>query len=178
MCDTGSVLSAASIGSQVAGGFLSADAAGKTSAATQQAYNMQAVVDRNNASLADMRAADAIQRGQLSADKLRRSMKAVRGKAKASGGASGIAMDVGSPLSVFAGMDAIEAQDTATIKKNAVRESFAYQTQASNLRQSANIKNFRASQENPALARTSSLLGTATQVAGSAYNLYNSGAFG
>lgn len=174
---TENVLGTASVGTQVLGGFLSADAAGKTSKGTQDAYRMQAAVDGNNAILADARAADAIERGQLTADRYRRGAKTTKHSVKASRGASGIEMDVGSPVAVFAGMDVIEAQDTATIKKNAIRESLAYTVEAQNLRSNSTLKNSRANQENPAMARTASLLGSAQQVASNSYTLYKSGAF-
>lgn len=174
MCDA-ATLGLVSMGGQLLGGLFGADAASTESAANRDAYLMQASIDRTNAELADMRADDAIVRGNLETQRIHRGMERARHGLKASRGASGVAMDVGSPLAVFAGLDAIEAVDTATAKKNAAREEFAYRVEADNLRRSAGMKAGRAAQENPSMAGFTSLLGTATQVAGSWYAMKQAG---
>ena len=116
-------LAAASAGSQVLGSAISA-----ISAINQGDY--QAQVAQNNAQIARQNATNAYSAGAASEQQTALRTRAQFGAARAAAGSSGLNANIGSPASVqesIAGLGALSGQ---TIRNNAAREAYGYQTQA------------------------------------------------
>lgn len=177
MCDIGTIGKLA-MGSDALGLGLSTLGAMSGSSANRSAYKADATTARMNAIMADRRAEDALERGKLEADRYRRDMRQTKGSARASMAASGVDLGYGTPLDIFAGLEAIEAEDMANIEYNAEMEAWDERMNALNYRNSAEMSRMQADAENPALAGFSTLLSGAGQVADSWYKYGRSGMTG
>lgn len=104
-----------------------------------KAGSAQADVLNWNAGLEDWRAEDAIQRGKVDADKMRRLTKATIGHEKAVQAAHGVDVNKGSAVDVRGDMAYLGELDALTIENNAYRESFGYKVQAYDYRTKAGL---------------------------------------
>lgn len=91
--------------------------------AQSDAYEYQAQVDRQNAILADRRAKDAIERGQLEEERAKREATALRKQQEASFSAANIDTSFGTPLDVIISSAMQGEQQAAIIRANAEREA-------------------------------------------------------
>jgi len=131
-----------------------------------------------NQTLANQRAADAIQQGENQAVQLSQKARQLKGSQRAAFAANGVRLDSGSPVAVQASTDYMRDVDLATIRANAARAAWGQQVQASNFGANAAAYGAAANQVSPIGSAATSLLGSASGVAGQWYNLYKNGGFG
>jgi hypothetical protein len=168
---------AASSGSSLSGGqFTSAIGAGFSAVGAysqaqsqQAALQAQAQVAENNATLSGWQADDAVQRGQMAASQVQLKGAQVKGAQRAAMAANGVDLSVGSPQAVLNDTDYYTAVDTNTVVDNAAREAWGYQSQARNYTDQAAAASSGASKISPWLSAGTSLLTSATTVAGRWY---------
>ncbi len=92
----------------------------------------QRYISRANANIADMQARDALKRGHEAEGISRQRTKKLIGSQRAALAAQGIRVDSGSALDVQLEAGDIGELDALTIKNNALREAFGFQTEAAN----------------------------------------------
>src|SRR6266850_8456960 len=98
MCEP---ISTAAMAFQAVGALSSAGGAYGKSKADKTAYEYQAAVDRNNATVLDYRATDAIERGQQAQFAQGLKVASITGSQRAHFAANGVALDEGSALNVL-----------------------------------------------------------------------------
>lgn len=157
-------------GLQVAGLVSGVFGATNQSKATQQAYNYQATVNRNNAQVAEWQAQDALQRGAKAEQAQRLKVAQLKSAQRAGFAARGIALDEGSPLNILNDTDYMGELDALTIRDNAAKEAWGARTQGANYSSDAAMLGARADAESPLGAGFSTLLTGAGTVASSWYN--------
>ncbi len=106
----------------------------------------EAMIDRQNAGLADQQAADAIQRGQIEEGRQRLGTKQEIGATRASIAGQGVDVGSGSALDVQGSEAGLGEMDALTIRNNAAREAWGYNTQAAQDRQAALMSEFSGKQ--------------------------------
>lgn len=99
----------------------------------------EAAADRQNASLADAQAADAIARGQVEEGRYRLGTTQQIGATRAALASQGVDIGTGSALDVQGSEAGIGELDALAIRNNAAREAWGYNVDAINLRQQANL---------------------------------------
>ncbi len=126
MCDVATML----IASTVVG------AAGQvyTASANANAAEYSAEVNQQNAILADRRATDAIERGQMEEERKKREATLLRKGQEASFAASNIDTGYGTPLDIITSSAMAADLDAAIIRSNAEREAEDYEIQSVNYR--------------------------------------------
>lgn len=164
-----SAMTIASTGLQVAGMASSAMGAYNQSKGTKAAYEYQAAVNRNNATLAEWQARDAITRGQRAEQSQRLKTAQLKGSQRAALAARGVALDEGSALNILDDTDFMGEADAMTIRDNAAREAWGARTQGANYESDASMLSARAGAESPFKAAAGSLLTSAGSVANSWY---------
>jgi hypothetical protein len=107
-------------------------ATGVTVAAQQQSTQFQEAVADRDAAQANLKAQDAVARGQLAEDVQRNRVRAIEGSQRAAIGGSGVQADSGTTGSVLSQTAQLGEQDARTIRTNAMREAWGYKSQASN----------------------------------------------
>jgi hypothetical protein len=135
----------------------------------QQGTFEQQAYDRN-AQLADLQAADAVRRGEITAQQRGREVRASIGDARASYAGQGVALDAGSPLDVQSDIASLGALDIATIRNNAAREAWGFSTQAADLRSRGILA--KAGADMSALGLRADSINTLITGAGKTYGLY------
>lgn len=157
------VLAVAAVASAVVGGA-SAIAAGNSQAA---AANYQAQVAANNEITAQQNASYALKAGAAKEEASRLQTAAITARQKAIQGASGLDIESGSPIDVRSGTSTIGELDALTIRNNAAREAYGYQTQGSNFAAQGELDKAAASNDSTTgyLQGTSSILGSASSIA-------------
>lgn len=130
MCE---LMTALTIGSTILG------AAGAVqsgqAAASSGRYN--AAVLEMNATLADRRAKDALERGAIAEQRKRQEVAAIVGKQTAGMAANGVDLSFGSPLDTLIDTATMGEIDALTIRTNSNREAYDYRVQAASGRASA-----------------------------------------
>ena len=117
---------AASIGSAVVGG-IGAISQGQAASASAN-YNAQ--VAQNNAKIAQQNATWAAQQGETQAATQEAKTRATVGAEKAAQAASGIDVNSGSAVDVRSSAAALGELNALTVRSNAARQAYGYQTQA------------------------------------------------
>ncbi|MHB0785574.1 virion core protein, T7 gp14 family [Bradyrhizobium sp. 5.13L] len=115
--------------------------AGQAAAASGQ---YSAAVSEMNATLADRRAKDAIERGQIAEQRKRQEVAAIVGKQRAAMSANGVDLTFGSPLDTLIDTATMGEIDALTIRTNANREAYDYRVQAANGRANATLQRSQA----------------------------------
>jgi len=118
------------LGATLAGGVLSAFGGAKTGAAQQQMYNYRAQVSRINADIDRQNAAWARQKGEQETVQYGLQAAQRMGKIRAAQGASGLDVNSGSNAKVQESQKAITRMDTSTIRSNAAKVAYDYETKA------------------------------------------------
>lgn len=165
MCDISMILT---IGSTLLGaaGQIQQGQAANASAK----YNAQ--VQEMNATLADRRARDAIDRGAAEEQRKRQEVARVKGAQIAGMAANGVDITFGSPLDTIVDTATLGELDALTIRSNTYREAYDYKVDAVNKRAGANLTRIEGKN-----AQTGSYIGAAGTVltgAGKAYKDYKS----
>lgn len=109
--------------SSIATGFESA-------AAIKSQGQYASTIANTNAAMANLKASQTLQAGDIEASRQQEKTQAAVGAARAAAGASGVQVNAGSPAMVRAGMETAGGIDVATIRNNAARSAWGYQTQA------------------------------------------------
>lgn len=114
--------------------FTSGIAAIGTGIAQSRAINAQGAYEESvantNAKLADLQSKQALHAGDAEIARREEQTRQQEGAARAASGASGVDVNSGSPLAVQKNIDFIGKQDELTIKNNAARTAWGFQTQA------------------------------------------------
>ena len=157
-------------GLQVAGLVSGALGASRQSEATQQAYNYQAAVNKNNAQVAEWQAQDALQRGTKAEQAQRLKVAQLKSSQRAGFAARGVALDEGSPLAILQDTDMMGEMDALTIRDNAEKEAWGARMQGANYSSDSAMLSARAGAESSTGAAFGSLLTGAGAVASSWYD--------
>ena len=176
MSITASQLATTSLIGQAGGGIMSA-VGGYFSASGQKAsLKAQASIADTNARIAELGAQSALQQGQQQVAALTLQAGQLKSRQRASLAANGVDLGVGNAAEIQASTDIMKELDMATVEANAVRNAWGYRTQAVNYQNEALMQRATAKGINPGATLASSLLGTATSVAGSWYGFKKTGA--
>ena len=108
-----------------------------TAASAQGQYIKR--VDEQNAKMADAEAQDALDRGELTAQRRGLETRQQIGSTRASQAAQGVDVSSGSAADVQASEAGIGALDEMTIRNNAAREAWGYKVEAINERQAGQV---------------------------------------
>ena len=150
---------------QVAGLAFSAYSAMQQSQASKDSANYNAAIQRNNATIAEYQAKDAVARGDKATEDHMRKVAQLKGSQKASMAARGLDLSEGTPLNILTDTDLFGEIDANTIQTNAAREAWGYRAQGSNSTAQANLYKAQADNQNPLMAGATSLLSNAGSVA-------------
>lgn len=138
---------------------------GKAQAA---ASNYNAQVSEMNATLADRRARDALERGALEEQQKRQEVAQLQGRQRAAMAANGVDLTFGSPLDTLVDTAVLGELDALTIRRNAAREAYDYNVQGVNGRADATLNRMNAK-----AAKTGGYLAAAGTVLGGAGKAYS-----
>lgn len=116
-----------------------ANAAEKVGELQGQASDAQAGQFEYNANVADLQAADALDRGADQESKFRSSVRGLIGTQRSTAAANGVDVGVGSAVDVQADAAYLGELDAQTIKANAQREAWGFKEQAADLRMGADV---------------------------------------
>ncbi|MDZ4051631.1 MAG: hypothetical protein U1D54_15875 [Limnobacter sp.] len=171
MCEPASAatLASASQGLMIAGTVAGAYGAYNQSKASKASLEYQASVARNNAEYSESQARDAIRRGQVAENDVRRRTAQLRGSQRARLAANGVDLGEGSALNILLDTDYFGELDALNVRDNSNREAAALRTQGSNQIGNANLLDARADMESPIGAALPTLLTGAGAVANSWY---------
>lgn len=157
------------------GGAFNAYQQGKTNTASMK---YQASVQKNNQTLAEWQAQDAIRRGQESEADTRMRTAQIKGSQRAMLASRGLDLSEGSPLNLLTDTDFMGERDALRVRTNAKTEAWAYREQAKGYGSAADIFNARADSESPWGAAAGTLLTGGGQVADRWYALKEKGVWG
>lgn len=169
MCELTTILA---IGSTVIGAAGAIQQGQATAAASR--YNSQ--VGEMNATLADRRAKDAVERGENEEQRKRQEVAKIKGAQVAAMAANGVDVGFGSPLDTMVDTAVLGELDALTIRTNAYRESYEHRVDGVNKRAGAELDRMKASS-----AETAGYLnaaGTVLTGAGKAYGDYKKSTIG
>jgi|GEM_PF-2004512 len=144
------------------------------SAKSQLRY--QAAIAEINRRMSESSAQQAMQQGQQQVAATTMKYGAVKSSQRAAMAANGVDLGTGNAAEVQASTDILKDIDKQTIEANAIRAAFGYRTQGANYGAQAGMANASASGISPVSAGFSTLLGSASKVAGSWYGLSKVGA--
>lgn len=158
MCDIGLALT---IGSTVLAGVGQIQQA----SATQAAANYNAQVATMNATLANRRAKDALERGATAEQQKRMEVAQLQGRQQAAMAANGVDITFGSPLDTLVDTAARGELDALTIRRNAAKEAYDYKVQGVNYQSNAllDVANGNAAMTGGYLNAAGTVLGGAGQ---------------
>lgn len=114
----------------LAQGIMSLGTAYSQASMAKTQYNIQAQQIEQNIRLSEIQAEDAIRRGDVEAENMRKTTKKVIGAQRANFAGQNIAVDEGSAADIQAETQAQGSVNAQTIKNNAWRESWGYRVQA------------------------------------------------
>ena len=120
-------LSAISLGSTIIGGVMSANAANQQGRVAQQ-------VAKNNATIAEYQATDAVRRGSEEANAIRRRASQLEGTQRATMAARGLDLTGGTPQQLLDETNFFGEADQRTARYNGSVEAWGKRAQASNMR--------------------------------------------
>lgn len=161
----GAIGSAISLGSSVFGAI----SGGRSQAASSRYAE---TVAANNAQIAKQNADYAAQEGEVNAAKKERETRAKLGGLLADQGASGVDVNSGSAVDVRSSAASIGALDALTIRSNAARQAYGYETQGAEYEGEAAVDKSEASNAN-----TSGLIKGGSTFLSGLSKLNESGAF-
>jgi hypothetical protein len=132
-------VSAVGIGLQAYGQHKAGQAAEDVGKAKQRAAESEAQLADFNASVAELQAKDALDRGDLEAAQFRSQVRGAIGSTRATQAAGNVDVNFGSTVDVQADEAFLGKLDEMTIRSNAVRQAWGYTVQSLNYRQQARI---------------------------------------
>lgn len=122
---------------------------------------MEARIEQNNARVADAQAKNALIKGAQEDQQQRWKIRALAGRQSAAIGANNVVGSTGTSLDILGETAMFGEVDLTTIRNNAAREAWGYQTEASNRRFAAKAAKYRGKSQ-----AFGTLLSTGAQVAG------------
>lgn len=137
--------------------------------ATQGMANYNAQVAENNAKTAEIHAQDAIKRGDEDAHAIRRNADQLKGSQRASMAVKGLDLAEGTAADLQDQTDFFSLTDQTTARGNAAKEAWSIRVGANNYSNEAAMQRATAKSISPGMAATTSLIGSAGQVAGKWY---------
>lgn len=137
----------------------------RNSQSAKAAYEYQAEVARNNATVNEWKAQDAITRGQTDEANRRMQTAQLKGRQRAAMAARGVDLGEGSALNILTDTDYMGEIDALTIRDNANREAWAFRSAGANDTANAGLLSTRASNESPGREAFTSLISSASKVA-------------
>lgn len=155
--------------SQVMGGVASAYGAYGQAQAQKATLGAQAAIADANARISELGAQAALRDGQQSIATATAKYGQLAGAQRAAMAANGIALGEGSAADVAASTEFLKEQDKTTLEINAMRAAFGQRQQAANQTSQANMARANAAGLSAGGAAFTSLLGSATKVAGTWY---------
>lgn len=135
--------------------------------ATAKANKYNAQIQNMNATIADRRAKDALERGKLEEQRKRQDVARLQGAQRAAMAANGVDLSFGSPLDTLVDTATLGEIDALTIRSNTYREAYEHKVDAANKRAGAELSNMSAK-----AATTGGWLSAAGTVLGGAANAY------
>lgn len=123
-------MGAAAIALSAVGTLLSVAGTVQQGEAAENQAKYQAAVAKNNQIIAQQKAADALQRGDIAERQHRLQVAQQIGAARAGAAGRGVVADIGSALSIQEDIAATGELDALTIRSNAEREAAAFSQQA------------------------------------------------
>ncbi len=145
-------------GAQVASGGVSAYGQMAAARAQSQALDYNAQIQDRNVEIAEQNATWAAQEGDQAVSQSQMKTRALYGATKANQGASGVRLDSGSDVEVRASEVQTGMQDALTIRSNAARKAYGFETQAAGAEAQAQLD--RAQSKNAITSGTISAGGT------------------
>ena len=130
-------LGAAGIGASIFGTLLGAAGQKEAGQVQTQQYNYQAGIAALNSQIATQNANYASQQGELTAEKVGLKDRATAGQIVASQGASGVDVNSGSAKSVQESQHTVSTMDLDTIRMNATKTAYDFETQANQFKAQA-----------------------------------------
>ena len=166
MCDPVSALSVASMAFGALGAV-------QQSQATKASMEYQSAVAKNNATISEWQAKDALERGKTAEEQQRLRTRQLKGSQTAKLAANGIDISEGSALNILSDTDWMGEQDALTIRNNANREAWGNRVQADNQNSNSAMLKASADAQNPLLSGVSSIMSNPNlgTVAGKWYNM-------
>lgn len=135
--------------------------------ATAEANRYNAQVAEMNATLAQRRAKDAIERGKEAEQQKRLEVSQLQGRQRAAMAANGVDLSFGSPLDTLVDTAYLGEIDALTIRRNAAREAYDYEVDAASGKASAGFQRNAADS-----ALTGGYLNAAGTILGGGASLY------
>jgi len=160
-----STLAYISIGASAIGTGMSVIGAHQQAKAEKSRLAYQAAIARNNKTLAQYKAQDAIQRGKDAKQEHRQKVVQLKGKQRAAIAASGFDVNEDDALDILADTAEIGELDALTIENNAAREAWGYQGEGANAGNQAALYDAQASNINPLMTAGSELFSGVGSVA-------------
>lgn len=136
-------------------GMMAAGQAQEVAAANSAAEYNAAILEQN-AKIARMEAAEASRIGKLEEQELRQKVRRLKSAQRAGYAASGVVVDVGSPLAVAAETAEYGEQDAMTIRRNTAMSIWGKETEAAGYFNQANLS--RKKKRSPSLDVGATLL--------------------
>lgn len=139
----------------------------------QRAAESAAEMHEWNAEVADLQAADAVERGQQEENRFRSSVRGIIGSQRAAMAAGNVDVGFGSALDVQADAAYLGELDALTIRSNAAREAWGYKVEAfdAKFRAAVTREEGAAAAEAGRVARTNQRIGAVGTVLGSGVSL-------
>lgn len=128
------------------------------SQSAKDAAEYQSAVARNNATVAEWQAQDAIKRGESDEARQRLLTKQLKGTQTSKLAANGIDISEGSALNILSDTDWMGEQDALNVRDNAAREAYGYRQQGANSSANAGLLKYKADSENPLMSATTSVM--------------------
>lgn len=167
----------ASLALQGAGAAVSSVGSYFSARSQQIQANGAAAIADINAGQSELAAQQELRRGDTAVAAASQRAGQVKSAQRAALAANGIDLGSGSAAEVLTSTDLAKENDINMLTANAVRAAWGQRQQATNFQNEAMAKRAGAKSISPFMAGTTSLLGGATQVASSWYNLNKAGAF-
>lgn len=157
-------LAIASLGASVASGVAGAAGAQQTAKANAASAQYRAAVARNNAQIAQINAKMSVEAGEAKSTEQSFRTAGLLGQQKVAQAASGLDVNVGTPVDVRASTAELGRLDQLTILHNAAKEAWGYENQANNFMAEAGLQDMTARNAKKAgdISAFTSLLGGAT----------------
>lgn len=135
--------------------------------ATAKANRYNAQIQEMNATLAERRAKDTIERGKVEEQRKRQEVARIKGAQTAAMAANGVDVGFGSPLDTLVDTAVMGELDALTIRTNSYREAYDHRVDAVNKRAGASLSRMNAKS-----AETGGWLSAAGTVLGGGANAY------
>jgi hypothetical protein len=168
----------AALGVQAAGAVSSAAGAMFSASTQKMGLKLDAAIAGINAEKARDNSREALREGYDLETRQRTATGLIKGAQRAAMGANNVDMTTGSALNRLVSTDYVGEADAQQIRLNAARVAMGYRDEASNYGIRQTLSRGAAAGINPMLTGVTSLLGSASSIAGNWYSMSQAGMFG